>query len=122
MLYYWNGRRLQRIVAEGDRLLRIGGAMDKIGEPALNNSGVIVFRAAILKGPALIGMFVAGTRDLRLLVGAGDRAPDGAMVLRFSQRVAIDDEDGIASSLRRRRSLGLICRRCWPSRPTTTSG
>jgi hypothetical protein len=41
-------------------------------------------------------MFVAGTRDLRLLVGAGDRAPDGAMVLRFSQRVAIDDEDGIA--------------------------
>jgi hypothetical protein len=122
VLYYWNGRRLQRIVAEGDRLLRIGGAIDKIGEPALNNSGVIVFRAAILKGPALIGMFVAGTRDRRLLVGAGDRAPDGAMVLRFSQRVAIDDEDGIASGLRRRRSLGLICRRCWPSRPTTTSG
>ena len=50
VLYFWNGGRLQRIVAEGDRLLRIGGAMDKIGEPALNNSGVIAFREAILKG------------------------------------------------------------------------
>jgi hypothetical protein len=96
VLYFWNGRRLQRMVAEGDRLLRIGGTMDKIGEPALNNSGVIAFPAAILKGPVLGGIFVAGTRDLRLLVGAGDRAPDGSMILRFSERVAIDDEDGIA--------------------------
>ena len=96
VLYFWNGRRLQRLVAEGDRLLRIGGTMDKIGEPALNNGGVIAFPAAILKGPALGGIFVAGARDLRLLVGAGDRTPSGAMILRFSERVAIDDEDGIA--------------------------
>ena len=96
VLYFWNGRRLQRVVAEGDRLLRIGGTMDKIGEPALNNSGVIAFPATIFKGPALAGIFVAGARDLRLLVGAGDRAPSGAMILRFSERVAIDDEDGIA--------------------------
>ena len=72
VLYFWNGRRLQRLVAEGDRLLRIGGTMDKIGEPALNNSGVIAFPAAIFKGPVLGGIFVAGARDLRLLVGAGD--------------------------------------------------
>ena len=96
VLYFWNGRRLQRMVAEGDRLLRIGGTMSKIGEPALNNSGVIAFPAAILKGPVLGGIFVAGARDLRLLVGAGDRGPDGSMILRFSERVAIDDEDGIA--------------------------
>ena len=96
VLYFWNGRRLQRLVAEGERLLRIGGTMDKIGEPALNNSGVIAFPAAIFKGPALGGIFVAGARDLRLLVGSGDRAPSGAMILRFSERVAIDDEDGIA--------------------------
>ena len=96
VLYFWNGRRLQRLVAEGDRLLRIGGALDKIGEPALNNSGVIAFPAAIFKGPALGGIFVAGARDLRLLVGTGDQAPGGAMILRFSERVAIDDEDGIA--------------------------
>jgi hypothetical protein len=96
VLYFWNGQRLQRLVAEGDRLLRVGGKMDKIGEPALNNSGVIAFPAAIFKGPALGGIFVAGARDLRLLVGSGDRAPSGAMILRFSERVAIDDEDGIA--------------------------
>src|SRR6202035_5234105 len=77
VLYFWNGRRLQRLAAEDDRLLRIGGTMDKIGEPALNNSGVIGFPAAIFKGPALGGIFVAGARDLRLLVGTGDQAPGG---------------------------------------------
>jgi hypothetical protein len=96
VLYFWNGQRLQRLVAEGDRLLRIGGVMDKIGSPALNNGGVIAFPAAIFRGPTLAGIFVAGARDLRLLVGAGDRVPSGAMILRFSDRVAIDDEDGIA--------------------------
>src|SRR5437868_13524585 len=96
VLYFWNGRWLQRVVAEGDRLLRIGGTMGKIGGPSLNNSGVIAFPAAIFKGPALGGIFVAGARDLRLLVGAGERAPSGAMILRFSERVAIDDESAIA--------------------------
>jgi hypothetical protein len=96
VLYFWNGRRLQRVVAEGERLLRIGGTMDKIGEPSLNNGGVIAFPAAIFKGPSLGGIFVAGARDLRLLVSAGDRAPSGAMITRFSERVAIDDDDGIA--------------------------
>ena len=96
VLYFWNGRRLQRMVAEGDLLLRIGGKMDKIGAPALNNGGVIAFPATIFRGPALGGIFVAGARDLRLLVGAGDQVPSGAMILRFSERVAIDEEDGIA--------------------------
>jgi hypothetical protein len=96
VLYFWNGRRLQRVAAEGDRLLRIGGTMDKIGGPALNNSGVIAFPAAVFKGPTLGGIFVAGARDLRLLVGAGDRTPSGAMIFRFSERVAIDDESAIA--------------------------
>ena len=96
VLYLWDGRRSRRLVAEGDRLLRIGGTMDKIGVPSLNNGGVVAFPAAILKGPALGGIFVAGARDLRLLVGAGERTPSGAMILRFSERVAIDEEDGIA--------------------------
>jgi hypothetical protein len=96
VLYFWNGRRLQRVVAEGDRLLRIGGTMDKIGGPALNNSGIIAFSAAIFKGPTLGGIFVAGARDLRRLVSAGDRVPSGAMILRFSERVAIDDEGAVA--------------------------
>jgi len=83
-------------VAEGERLLRMGGTMDNIGEPALNNSGAVAFPAAIFKGPALGGIFVAGARDLHLLVGSGDPTPSAAMILRFSERVAIDDEDGIA--------------------------
>jgi hypothetical protein len=96
VLYYWNGRRLQRLVAEHDLLPQIGGTMDHIGDPALNGSGVVAFPAAILKGPALGGIFVAGGRPLRLLVGAGDRATDGAMILRFSERIAIDEAGGIA--------------------------
>jgi len=92
VLYFWNRQRLQRILAEGDRLLRVGGVMDKIGGPALNNAGVIAFSAAIFKGPALGGIFVAGTRDLRLITGTGDRAPNDAMIQRFSERVAIGDD------------------------------
>jgi hypothetical protein len=96
VLYFWNGRRLQRVVAERDLLLRIGGTMDAIGDPALNDGGVIAFPAAIFKGPTLGGIFVAGGRPLRLVAGAGDRTPDGTMILRFSERVAIDDSGGIA--------------------------
>ena len=96
VLYFWNGRRLQRLVAERDLLLHIGGTMDQIGDPALNNSGVVAFPAAIFKGPALGGIFVAGARPLRLLVGTGDRTTDRAMILRFSERVAIDEAGGIA--------------------------
>jgi hypothetical protein len=96
VLYYWNGRRLQRLVAERDLLLRIGGTMDQIGDPALNNSGVVAFPAAIFKGPALGGIFVAGARPLRLLVRAGDQVSGGAMILRFSERVAIDEAGEIA--------------------------
>jgi hypothetical protein len=96
VLYFWNGRRLQRLIAKGERLLGIGGTMDGIGEPALNNSGVVAFPAAIFKGPVLGGIFVTGARALRLLAGAGDRMPNGAMILRFSERVAIDGDGGIA--------------------------
>jgi hypothetical protein len=96
VLYYWNGRRLQRLVAERELLLRIGGTMDQIGDPVLNNSGVVAFPAAIFKGPALGGIFVAGARPLHLRVRAGDQAPDGAMILRFSERVAIDETGEIA--------------------------
>ena len=96
VLYFWNGRRLQRLVAQGERLLRIGGRMDQIGDPALNDGGVLAFPAAIFRGPVLGGIFVAGARDLRLVVRTGDRAPDGEMILRFSERVAIDSADGIA--------------------------
>jgi hypothetical protein len=37
-----------------------------------------------------------GARDLRLLVGAGEIGPGGAMLVRFSERAAIDDGDNVA--------------------------
>ena len=57
---------------------------------------MIAFPATLFKGPALGGIFVAGARDLRLLAGAGDRVSSGAIILRFSERVAIDDEGAVA--------------------------
>jgi hypothetical protein len=96
VLYFWNGRRLQRVAAERDLLLRIGGTMDEIGDPALNDGGVIAFPAAIYKGPMLGGIFVAGAGPLHLAVAAGDKTPSGAMITRFAERVAIDEEGGIA--------------------------
>ncbi|HYZ22935.1 MAG TPA: choice-of-anchor tandem repeat NxxGxxAF-containing protein [Rhodopila sp.] len=96
VLYFWNGQRLQRIAAEGDRLLRIGGTMDKIGAPTLNNSGVIAFPASVIKGPALGGIFLAGSRPLSLAIRAGDPLPDGTIVLRFSERLSIDDDGNVA--------------------------
>ncbi|MBV9288132.1 MAG: hypothetical protein JO288_09950, partial [Hyphomicrobiales bacterium] len=95
VLYFWNGRRLQKVIAERDLLPRIGGAMDAIGEPALNNSGVIAFPAAILKGPALGGISIAGARPLALAVRAGDKTPSGAMIQRVSERITIDESDDI---------------------------
>ncbi len=95
VLYFWNGRRLQKVIAERDLLLRVGGAMDAIGEPALNNSGVIAFPASVLKGPVLGGIFIAGARPLSLVVRAGDRTPSGAMIQRVSERIAIDESDEI---------------------------
>lgn len=95
VLYFWNSRRLQRLIAAGELLLHVGGTMDGIGMPALNNNGVVAFPAAILKGPVLGGIFVAGTRELRLLVAAGDRTPDGSMIQRFSEQIAIDDNDAV---------------------------
>lgn len=96
VLYFWNGQRLQRLLAENDRLLKIGGTMQKIGTAALNNRGVVAFTGTIFRGPSLGGIFVAGTRVLRLLVAAGDQVPSGDMILRFAERVAIDDDDAIA--------------------------
>ena len=52
-------QNLGKVIAERDLLLRVGGAMNAIGEPALNNSGVIAFPAAILKGPVLGGNSIA---------------------------------------------------------------
>ena len=94
-LYLLSNGILRKLVAEGDPVPG-GGHFEKFGLPAINNKGVIAFPASLDHGPALGGIFVAGTRDLKMLVGAGALAPDGQMLVRFSERVAIDDADDIA--------------------------
>jgi hypothetical protein len=94
-LYLYSAGKLRKLVAEGDPLLR-GGTFDKFGVPALSNKGVVAFPAVLDHAPVLGGIFVAGTRDLRLLLGVGERTPSGAMLVRFSERVAINDQDNVA--------------------------
>jgi len=94
-LYLYSNGKLRKLVAEGDPSPR-GGTFDKFGVPAINNKGVIAFPAVLDHAAVLGGIFVAGTRDLRLLLSVGELEPNGAMLVRFSERVAINDEDNIA--------------------------
>jgi hypothetical protein len=94
-LYIYSNGRLRKLLAERDPFLG-GGFFDKFGLPAINNRGVIAFPVSLDHGPATGGIFVAGTRDLKMLLGSGTPGPDGQMILRFSERLAIDDDDNIA--------------------------
>jgi hypothetical protein len=94
-LYLYSDGKLRKLVAEGDPTPR-GGTFDKFGVPSINNKGVIAFPAVLDHAAVLGGIFVAGTRDLRLLLSVGQLEPSGAMLVRFSERVAINDEDNIA--------------------------
>ena len=95
VLYLYSGGVLRKLVAGGDPAPR-GGSFDRFGLPAINNKGVVAFPAVLERGAVLGGIFVAGARDLRLLVGAGEIGPGGAMLVRFSERAAIDDGDNVA--------------------------
>jgi hypothetical protein len=86
---------LRKLVAGGDPAPR-GGSFDRFGLPVINNKGVVAFPAVLERGAVLGGIFLAGTRDLHLLVGAGEIGPGGMMLVRFSERVAIDDQDNVA--------------------------
>ena len=94
-LYLHRGGKLVKLVASGEPSPK-GGTFEGFGVPAMNQKGVIGFAATIERGPVLGGIFVAGTRDLTLLVGAGQTVADGGMLVRFSERLAIDDDDNVA--------------------------
>src|SRR5882724_2757212 len=95
VLYLYSGGVLRKLVAGGDPAPR-GGSFDRFGLPVINNKGVVAFPAIVEHGAVLGGIFVAGARELRLLIGAGEIGPGGAMLVRFSERAAIDDEDNVA--------------------------
>jgi len=94
-LYVYSAGRLRKLLVERDPFLG-GGFFDKFGLPTINNRGVVAFPATLDHGPVMGGIFVTGSRDLRMLTSVGAPAPDGQMMLRFSDRLAIDDDDNIA--------------------------
>jgi len=95
VLYLYSGGVLRKLVASGDRVPR-GGTFDRFGLPAINNKGLIAFPAIVDHGAVLGGIFTVGASELHLLVGAGEIGPGGQMLVRFSERAAIDDEDNVA--------------------------
>jgi hypothetical protein len=95
VLYLYSGGVLRKLVAGGDPAPR-GGSFDRFGLPVINNKGLVAFPAVLEQGPILGGIFVAGARELRLVVAAGEIGPGGAMLVRFSERAAIDDQDNVA--------------------------
>jgi hypothetical protein len=95
VLYLYSGGVLRKLVAGGDAAPR-GGSFDRFGLPAINNKGMVVFPAIVEHGAILGGIFTVGSSELHLLVGAGEIGPGGAMLVRFSERAAIDDEDDVA--------------------------
>jgi hypothetical protein len=95
VLYLYSGGVLRKLVAAGDPAPR-GGSFDRFGLPAINNKGAVAFPAVIEQGAVLGGIFAVGASELHLLVGAGQIGPGGKMLVRFSERAAIDDEDNVA--------------------------
>jgi hypothetical protein len=103
VLYLHSAGRLRKLVAEGDTApvipgdpTRPRGTFSKFGVPVINNKGAIVLPAVIDRGDVLGGIFVTGTRDLARLLAVGETISPGTMLVRFSERVALDDEDNIA--------------------------
>jgi hypothetical protein len=103
VLYLYSAGKLRKLIGEGDPVplaagdaTRHSGTFAKFGVPVINNKGAIVLPAVVERGAVLGGIFVTGTRDLGLLVGAGETIPGGAMLVRFSERVALNDDDNIA--------------------------
>jgi hypothetical protein len=95
VLYLWSNGRLRKLVGAGD-LVPGGGTFAQFGVPAINNKGVVAFPATVERGKVLGGLFLAGTVSPRLLVGAGEMAPTGAMLTRFSERISLSDADNVA--------------------------
>src|SRR3984893_407287 len=95
VLYLYSGGVLRKLVASGDPAPR-GGTFDRFGLPAINNKGVVAFPAVLEQGAILGRIFAVGASELHLLVGAGEIGPGGQMLVRFSERAAIDDEDNVA--------------------------
>jgi hypothetical protein len=103
VLYLHSAGKLRKLIAEGDPApvipddpTRPRGTFSKFGVPVINNKGAVVVPAVIDRGDVLGGIFVTGTRDVARLLAVGETISPGTMLVRFSERVALDDDDNIA--------------------------
>jgi hypothetical protein len=103
VLYLHSAGKLRKLIAEGDPApaipgdpTRPRGTFSKFGVPVINNKGVVVLPAVVERGDVLGGIYVTGTRDLVRLLAVGEIISPGTMLVRFSERVGLDDDDNIA--------------------------
>jgi hypothetical protein len=103
VLYLHSAGKLRKLLAEGEPApvipsdpTRPRGTFSKFGVPVINNKGVVVLPAVIERGDVLGGIFVTGTRAVARLLGVGETISPGTMLVRFSERVALDDDNNIA--------------------------
>jgi hypothetical protein len=103
VLYLYSSGKLRKLVAEGELAPavsgdpgRLRGSFSKFGIPVINNKGVVAFPAVIDRGDVLGGIFVTGTRALARVLAVGETISTGTMLVRFSERVALDDDEDIA--------------------------
>src|SRR5690348_13131319 len=100
VLYLHSAGKLRKLIAEGDpapvnpgNATRPRGTCSKFRVPVINSKGVVVLPAVVDRGDVLGGIFVTGTRDRARLLAVGEIISPGTMLVRFSERVALDDDD-----------------------------
>jgi hypothetical protein len=94
-LYLYSGGKLRKLVGEGDPVPG-GGRFEKFGVPTINNKGLVAFPAVLDHAAVPGGIFLTGSQSSHLLVGVGAPGPGGTTLARFSERVAINDDDNLA--------------------------
>src|SRR5262249_1879213 len=90
-----SGGKSRKIVAQGDPA-PAGGTFAGFGPPSLNGKGLVVF-GGVVEGRAVPGgLFVSKGGAIHMLVGAGDQTPDGGVLAKFLERIAVNDAGAVA--------------------------
>jgi len=94
-IFVWRNGELQKVIAAGDPAPG-GGVFTAFGIPSMNSAGTVAFTAVIEKGNALGGIYLHQNGEAKLLVGAGDKAPDESIIAKFSERIVINESGTVA--------------------------
>ncbi len=94
-IFLSKGGELRKVLAAGDPAPG-GGTFVAFGIPSINSAGTIAFTAVVEKGNVLGGIYLHQNGEARLLVGAGDKAPDDSTIAKFSERIALNESGTVA--------------------------